>query len=854
MPRFESFKFDFCCIIFKLQLINHIRMSDFADQFPALLPFDIASSNELIQTLLDVSLTAINLLRPIYGAEGELIDFANEYLNAAGQRMLGLSTQPEGTMLTRFPQMQNTGVFTFYQQVFNSGEAGRYNVNYQYDGLDKFFQIAARRCGPLLVVSFTDTSDQNRNAAKQDLHESQTREQITRTDAEEQRAELQRVLEQAPVSIAIFRGPEFVVELANAVQGALWGRQPEQVIGRPLFEALPDLARQGLELIFEKVLQTGEPCYGQEIPMDIAREHTGLPSRGYFNFTYQPLRDAQGRTTGLMPIGVEVTEQVIARREVQQLNKKLDVRVQERSQEVQRARAEADRQRLRLENLFMQAPAAICILNGPDLVYELVNPAYQQLFPGRQLLGKPIVEALPEIVDNDVYRTFREVYETGRTHEEQNLLIPLARPEDGVLEDRYFKFIQQARHNENGQINGVLVFAFEITVQVQARKAMEQSAQQLLLVTDALPVLVGYLDENEKYRFANQAYVGWFNQKPEDLLGQPVREVIGEKAYKFAKPYIDRALTGERLNFETQMPYRENFKKYIQTSYVPDIRENKVFGFYTMVNDITEQVEARQAVEESEQQAQALAEELSRTNQDLRIANDQLTRINADLDNFIYTASHDLKAPILNIEGLMGVLLDSLPPAKLQTAPVQHIIDLILESVQRFKRTIDHLTEITKLQKENSPENSAVNLAAVIADVQSDLALAIQTTQAQLEINVTACPTICFSNKNLRSIVYNLLSNAIKYHAPERTPHVRIHCQEEGEYMVLTVQDNGLGFDLTQEHKLFAMFQRLHSHVEGSGIGLYMVNKIIQNTGGKIEVQSKIGQGSTFRVYFQRNS
>jgi PAS domain S-box-containing protein len=555
-----------------------------------------------------------------------------------------------------------------------------------------------------------------------------------------------------------------------------------------------------------------------------------------------------------MVFAYEVTTQVQARQQVQALNEKLETRVAERTQQVAKAQAQAEQQKIRLERLFMEAPAAICILDGPDLVYELVNPSYQQLFPNRELLGKPVLEALPEIIDNSVYRTFQKVYQTGKTHEEKALHIPLYRPHDNVLEDRYFNFIQQARLDEYGRPDGVLVFAFEVTDQVQARQASEASAHQLRLLTNALPVLIGYLDKEEKYRFANQAYQAWFNQNPEELLGRPVAEVVGHKAYHGVKGYIDRALAGERLDFEATMPYRENFTKHIRTSYIPDIQNGEVKGFYTMLNDITEQVEARQLVEQSEQQAKKLARELAAANEELKTTNQQLTHTNVDLDNFIYTASHDLKAPILNIEGLMEALQENLSQESLQSETVHYIINLITNSVQRFKRTIDHLTELTKLQKENSADASSVQLAEIIAGVQLDLTPQIKSARAQIEVNVTQCSTIRFSEKNLRSIVYNLLSNAIKYHAPERVPFVQVHCHETNEYRVLTVQDNGLGMDLTDKHKIFAMFQRLHNHVEGSGIGLYMVKRILENAGGKIEVESKVSEGSVFRVYFPLGS
>ena len=102
-------------------------------------------------------------------------------------------------------------------------------------------------------------------------------------------------------------------------------------------------------------------------------------------------------------------------------------------------------------------------------------------------------------------------------------------------------------------------------------------------------------------------------------------------------------------------------------------------------------------------------------------------------------------------------------------------------------------------------------------------------------------------------MVYNLLSNVLKYRHPNRLHQVRIAYHQEGVYSVLTVQDNGLGLNLTQgQDKLFALFQRLHTHVEGTGIGLYMVKKMLENAGGHIEVESQLSQGMTFRVYFRR--
>jgi signal transduction histidine kinase len=107
-----------------------------------------------------------------------------------------------------------------------------------------------------------------------------------------------------------------------------------------------------------------------------------------------------------------------------------------------------------------------------------------------------------------------------------------------------------------------------------------------------------------------------------------------------------------------------------------------------------------------------------------------------------------------------------------------------------------------------------------------------------------------FLQKNLRSVLYNLLSNGIKYRSSHRAPKLEVSCQKVPNFHVLTIFDNGLGLKENQLSRLFSMFKRFHDHVEGTGIGLYMVKKMVENVGGHIEVESKVGIGTTFSIYF----
>lgn len=142
----------------------------------------------------------------------------------------------------------------FFRRVYETREAGQFKLYYQAGGLDNFFHLAARRSSKRLMVSFTDASDQNRSAAEQTLRASQAAEQAARA-----KAELERAFEHTPMAIAVYRGPCYTIELANLTVAFFWRRTREQLIGKGLFEALPEVAGMGYKQLLGEVMTTGVP-------------------------------------------------------------------------------------------------------------------------------------------------------------------------------------------------------------------------------------------------------------------------------------------------------------------------------------------------------------------------------------------------------------------------------------------------------------------------------------------------------------------------------------------------------------------------------------------------------------------
>jgi signal transduction histidine kinase len=373
---------------------------------------------------------------------------------------------------------------------------------------------------------------------------------------------------------------------------------------------------------------------------------------------------------------------------------------------------------------------------------------------------------------------------------------------------------------------------------VQAKEEVARQREYLVELFQQAPVAFTILSGPDYViDLANPNMCELWGKPLDFVLGKKVREAFPEVVAQGIIELLDQVrLTGvPYINNEFPLELEHNGKKqttYFNFVYHPMYNAaGEVIGIIAVATGVNEQVQARHKIE---------------------AMNRELLTINADLDNFVYSASHDLKAPISNIEGLMHSLVRYLPQETLESDRIQKLIGLMRHSVERFKKAVSDLTQVTKIQRESNEDVKVIDLTKVLDEVLPDFESMIAESGAIIETKFDENAVIRFSAKNIRSIIYNLVSNAIKYRSPERRPHIQIATEAGPEYITLTVEDNGLGMNLANESKIFSMFKRLHDHVEGSGVGLYIVKKIVENAGGRIEVESQVGKGSKFTVYFKK--
>ena len=267
--------------------------------------------------------------------------------------------------------------------------------------------------------------------------------------------------------------------------------------------------------------------------------------------------------------------------------------------------------------------------------------------------------------------------------------------------------------------------------------------------------------------------------------------------------------------------------KWYQVMTMPFVRllDNKTDGAIITFNDITE---------------------LKKIQQDLYETNKNLTRINADLDNFVLAASHDLLGPLGNIEVSINMLkVNNLIP----DPEVYEHLNIMDSSVKKFRTLIKELGVIGKIESEMS-EMNPVDLHDIIDEIKLSIADKIKSAGAVITTNLEV-DQILFSKKNLRSILYNVIINAIKYKSAEHAPVLIISTAKEQDYLHLSIKDNGIGIAKDKIDRIFNIYGRVQTDVEGQGIGLYLAKKIIDAAGGYINVVSEPGKGSIFNIYFR---
>lgn len=654
---------------------------------------------------------------------------------------------------------------------------------------------------------------------------------------EQQKAEsrFRTVTEQNPAAIAFLTGNEMRVEIANEIILKIWGKD-DSIIGLPLKDALPEIVGQGFLELLDNVYTTGETFRGNEVLVKL--EHDNKLTDIYVDFTYSALRDANGTITGVLVLANDVSSRITSLREIAASEEKF-------------------------RTVIYSAQAAVAVFRGPDLVVDIANDEFLR-FVGRdreEMVGKPLLESMPEIVGQESEFLLKEVYQKGIKTHDFGRMVNVMR--NGVMTQNYYNVSYSPLYDANGVIYGVLDMAIDVTETVKAQEALREAEASLRSAIELADLGTWSLDPvTEHFTYSNRIkeWMG-LDGEPEamddslDSLHKADRERIRHAVYDAVSPGSDGI-----FNAEFRIVNRYNGRERILHA-VGKTFFNENGTPYLLTGTAQDITSVRKIQLELEQQVKERTDALQRANRELEDINVKLVNTNKELEQYAYVASHDLQEPLRKISMFSNLLKE-----RDKTNMHETTIDKIVLASQRMSLLIKDLLEFSRLINPDT-RFSHTNLEDIIASVRHDFELLIEEKNAS--VVTQSLPVIEAVPLQMNQLFYNLIGNALKFTESGTTPVISISASILGSsevsihiknplpvnYYKIAVSDNGIGIEEKYTKQIFEVFKRLHSRSEysGSGIGLALCRRIVDNHNGSIYIESTVGQGTTFFVLLPEN-
>ncbi len=619
---------------------------------------------------------------------------------------------------------------------------------------------------------------------------------LTRNITNQKRAEqqarganemLQALTDSSPLPIIVFTS-DGNITLWNPAAERLFGWSAEEVLGKPI-PFIPEEKLEEHRAMRAHDLQ-GLGFADHEVRR-LRKDGRLIEIRVYT----APLRDAAGKPVAIISIYLDVTEQ----------NRTL----------------KALRESEQRFAMFMQHLPGAAWMKDLCGRYAYVNPVGEQIFhrSADELQGKTDDEIFPA----EIARQFKENDRLALASESALRTVEVLPQNDGPHYSVVSKFPILDQNDKPILVGGI---AIDITDRKKAEEEARQRLRELEHLYKTAPIGLSFMDTNLRYVRINERLAEINGAPVEAHVGRTLREIVPKIAEQIEPIYLHVIHSGipvlEREIFGTT-PAAPNQQRCWLVSYYPVKAPNgAVMGATAVVQDITERKRAE--------------EELIRQTE-------RLARSNADLRDFAYIASHDLQEPLRNMTAFTQLIAERYK-SKLDAEADQYV-SYVVDAAVRMTNLIQDLLSYSRLMNEESAPAADVSLNEAIARALDDLQTMIGESEAVVDVD--ALPSIQGNGKQWAQVFQNLISNAIKYRGVE-PPHIRVSAEKGDTAYVFSVRDNGIGIDAAYHDKIFGVFKRLHgSDYPGTGIGLAICKKIVEKHGGRIWVESRAGEGSTFR-------
>ena len=642
------------------------------------------------------------------------------------------------------------------------------------------------------------------------------------------RTAVQMALE-CPFPINMWCGPELLLIYNDAYRDVLGTKHPAS-LGRPGRDVWGEIWPE-ISSMFDVIRGGGAPVYAENARFLMERE-SGPPREAWFTFSLSPIRDESGDVVAFLNVAAETTTRVRAERDAQE------------------ARAAAERAEGQLREVFAQAPAFMAVLEGPRHVFEFANEAYVHLVNHRDIIGKPIAAALPEVVAQGFVDLLDRVLATGQAHVGRATPVMLESGAAGESSLRYLDFVYQPLTDARGERVGIVVHGADVTDEVRARHEVERlwveseqaranvqaSEARYRFLADAIPVQAWTATPDGALDYVSDLTAKYFGRTSAELIGDGWLGVLHpDDVAATAGRWKQSLASGAPYEVEYRLwsAAHASYRWHLARATAQRDDHGAIIRWFGTNTEIEEQ---------------------KRSERELKRLTMEALEANRAKGDFLAAMSHELRTPLNAIGGYAQLIEMGL------RGPVTEEQRVDLLKIQRSKNHLDGLvSDVLNFAKlglgkiDFRPRSISVRhtVDAVIEMVAPQLA------QKALRLEPYAAPNDAHMRADVdrtRQILLNLFANALKFTAPDGT--IGLDVRVEPDTVMISVRDTGIGIPTDQFDRIFEPFvqgrRSLESRDHGFGLGLAISRQLARAMGGDLTVRSEVGRGSTFTLTLPR--
>ncbi|AOZ98159.1 sensor histidine kinase [Flavobacterium commune] len=385
--------------------------------------------------------------------------------------------------------------------------------------------------------------------------------------------------------------------------------------------------------------------------------------------------------------------------------------------------------------------------------------------------------------------------------------------------------------DENGKAVRMIGALQDVTKQKEEELRLKLLETVILQTKESIVITEATFNEKllPKIIYTNPAFTQMTGYQPEEIINNSLDILKGPNTELSVIKKIIQIIQNKEEGLLEIRCYKKNKTEFwLRFTMIPIYNsENELSHWVSIQRDVTEE-------KNQEKEKEQLIKELTQNNKDLK--------------QFSYITSHNLRAPMSNLTGLLNLIED----IEIEDPELNEIVNGFSKSTHLLNETIEDLTKVMIIKDNTSIEKENISLKEVFENVFSQLSNQIEIIKPYLKLDIENVSVLNSNKAYMESILLNLLTNSLKYRATDRTLKITIIAQQSGNTVELIFKDNGIGIDLNRnKDKIFGLYQRFHDYPDSKGLGLYLVKSQVEAMKGTINIESQVNKGTTFTLTFK---